>query len=348
MAKISQNTVMSPIGDITLFTITNKVGASVKLSSLGACIAEVNVPDKSGKMADVVIGYANPADYLADGPCAGKVPGRYANRIAKGHFSIDGKEYTLAINNGPNALHGGPTGFQNRIWQAEATADAVIFTYKSADGEEGYPGNVTVKATYTWSDDCELTLAFHAVCDSKTVINLTNHSYFNLAGHDTGSALDHELWLACSSYLPTDDTLIPTGEIAPVAGTPMDFTKAHAVGRDIKADFPTLNYGKGYDNCWVVDNYKPGEIKTVARLTDNKSGRVLEVATDQPAAQVYTGNYLNGSPKSKSGHDYKDYDAIAIECQDMPDAPNHANFPSTLLNPGEEYNRTIIFKFKNI
>jgi aldose 1-epimerase len=348
MAQISKNTVMSPMGDITLFTITNKSGASVVLSSLGACMVSVNVPDKNGKLADVVIGYANPADYLADGPCAGKVPGRYANRIAKGHFSIDGKDYTLAINNGPNALHGGPTGFQNRIWAAEVKADSVVFTYKSADGEEGYPGNLTAKATYTWSDDCQLTLAFNAVTDQKTIINLTNHSYFNLAGHDTGSALDHELWLACSNYLPTDDTLIPSGEVAPVAGTPMDFTTAHAVGRDIKADFPALNYGKGYDNCWVVDNYKPGEIKTVARLTDNKSGRVLEVATDQPAAQVYTGNYLNGSPKSKSGHSYNDYDAIAIECQDMPDAPNHPNFPSTLLNQGEQYNRTIIFKFKNI
>jgi aldose 1-epimerase len=334
------------MGDITLFTLVNSRGCSVVLSTLGACIVEVNVPDSKGQLADVVIGYANPADYLADGPCAGKVPGRYANRIAKGHFSINDKEYTLAINNGPNALHGGPTGFQNRIWNAEVCGNSVVFSYFCADGEEGYPGNLHVKATYTWSDDNELSLVFDADTDQTTVINLTNHSYFNLAGHDSGSALDHNLWLACANYLPTDDTLIPTGEIAPVAGTPMDFTVEHKVGRDIKADFPALIYGKGYDNCWVVDGYVPGQIKTIARLSDEKSGRILEVATDQPAAQVYTGNWLKGAPKSKAGHDYEDYDAIAIECQDMPDAPNHPNFPSTLLNPGEKYNRSIIFKFK--
>ena len=203
---------------------------------------------------------------------------------------------------------------------------------------------MTVK--YTWNDACELRADFEAVCDADTIVNLTNHAYFNLAGENTGSVLDHKLWLAAANYVPTDDTLIPTGEVAVVAGTPMDFTQAKAIGRDIKTDFPALNYGKGYDNCWVVDDWKKGELKHVATLSEAKSGRVLEVFTTQPAAQVYTGNWLAGSPISKSGSSYNDYDGVAIECQGMPDAPNKPNFPCQQLRPGEEYKETIIFKFK--
>lgn len=333
-------------GEITVVTLVNARGASVKLSSLGAGIVSVVVPDRSGAMADVVLGYENPADYMADGPCAGKIPGRYANRIARGHFTLDGVDYTLAINNGPNALHGGPTGFQNRIWDSELLGDnAVRLSRVSPDGEEGYPGTVKVCATYRWTDDCALELTMEAETDRATVINLTNHVYFNLAAHNAGSVLGHTLRLAASRYLPTDDTLIPVGEMAPVAGTPMDFTEAHAIERDFKADFPALVYGKGYDNCWVIDDYKPGEVKTVAELCDEASGRCLEVSTDQPAVQVYTGNWVSGSPRGKDGYEYHDYDAVAIECQDMPDAPNHPDFPSTRLNPGEKYCRHIIFKF---
>lgn len=344
---ITTKNVPSPkTGDITLITITNTSGASVVISTLGAGIVEVNVPDRNGKMADVVLGYKNPADYLADGPCAGKVPGRFANRIAKGLFTIDGTEYHLAINNGPNALHGGPTGFQNRNWKVESIFDnAVELSYTSADGEEGYPGKLVAKATYLWTDDNELKLQLTATCDKKTVVNLTNHAYFNLAGHASGTVLNHTLRLAAANYLPTDDTLIPTGEIAPVAGTPMDFTTPKALGKDIKADFPALNYGKGYDNCWVIDGYEPGKLRTIAVLEDPESGRKLEVATTQPGVQVYTGNWLEGAPENKAGGRYSDYDGVAIECQGFPDAPNKPAFPSALLCPGEEYRQEIIFRF---
>lgn len=348
--KIEKTTVPSSKGTITLYTLTNASGAQVVLSSLGAGIVSVKVPDSKGNLEDVALGYADPADYIADGPCAGKVPGRYANRIAKGHLRVDGRDYQLAINNGPNALHGGPEGFQNRIWESRVTEydneEYVVFYRTSPDGEENYPGKLEVEALYSWSDDCELTLELYAETDAPTVVNLTNHCYWNLEGHNSGSVLDHKLWIAASRYLPTDDTLIPTGEMAPVKDTPMDFTKAKVIGKDIKADFPALVYGKGYDNCWVVDGYKKDTLKHVATLEAPVSGRVLEVLTTQPAAQVYTGNWLAGSPLNKAGRSYEDYDGVAIECQSMPDSPNHADFPSTQLYPGDIYQQTIIFKFK--
>lgn len=333
-------------GEAILVTLTNASGASVTLCSVGAAIVAVNVPDASGKMADVVIGYRDVDSYFYDGPCSGKVPGRYANRIAAGKLTVDGKTYQLAINNGPNALHGGPEGFQNQIWDTEVKGDDTVeFTYHAADGEENYPGNLTAKAVYKWNDACELTLDLYAVTDAPTVVNLTNHVYFNLAGDGSGSALGQELQLKASKYLPTDSTLIPTGDIADVAGTPMDFTVPHTLGERIKEDFPALVYGKGYDNCWVIDDYVPGKEQLVACLTDPVSGRKLEVTTDQPAVQVYTGNYLGGDILGKTGKLYRDYDGVAIECQDMPDAPNHPEFPSTALLPGEEYHRVIKFKF---
>lgn len=346
--KIEKTSATSPLGEITHYTLTNAQGGKVTLSSLGAGIVSVIVPDKKGVFTDVAIGYTNPADYIADGPCAGKIPGRFANRIAKGHFTLDGKEYTLAINNGPNALHGGPTGFMNRIWNstADASEGKVVFTYHSADGEEGYPGNLDVTATYTWSEDNTLILNLKAKTDAPTVINLTNHAYWNLEGHDAGSVFEHEMQLNCSKWLPTDDTLIPTGEIASVTDTPMDFTTAKKIGKDIKQTFPALEYGKGYDNCWVADEYKKGEMKTIAVLSSESSGRVLEVSTTQPAVQVYTGNWLAGSPANKAGRSYNDYDGVAIECQNFPDAPNKENFPSPVLRPGEIYDETIAFSFK--
>lgn len=337
----------SPKGDITLYTITNAIGAKVTLSSLGTGIVRVEVPDAGGKLENVAIGYSNPADYFYDGPCAGKVPGRYANRIAKGHLVVEGKEYNLAINNGPNALHGGPEGFQNRIWDSHINGDSVVFTRISPNGEENYPGTLKAEARYTWNDQCVLTLELKATTDAPTVVNLTNHTYWNLDGENSGSVLDHTMWLGCSNYLPTDDTLIPTGEIAPVKGTPMDFTTEKQLGRDIKIDFDALNFGKGYDNCWVIDNYKAGEMRHAATLKGAKSGRVLEVHTTQPAAQVYTGNWLAGCPENPEGRSYNDYDGVAIECQDMPDAPNKPQFPSTELRPGEEYHRIIEFRFNN-
>lgn len=344
--EIKKTTAPSAKGEITLYTLTNGCGAQVTLSSLGAGVVSVVVAGADGKKENVVTGYGDPADYFYDGPCAGKVPGRYANRIARGRFTLDGKEYNLAINNGPNALHGGPEGFQNRIWDSAVDGDSVVFTRVSPDGEEGYPGTLKVSATYSWSDDCRLTLRLQAETDAATIVNLTNHTYWNLDGQNSGSVLDESLWLDAESYLPTDDTLIPTGEIAPVAGTPMDFTTLKPLGRDIKLDFPALVYGKGYDNCWVVRGWKPGELKHVATLEAARSGRVLDVYTTQPAVQVYTGNWLAGSPKNPEGRSYEDYDGVAIECQSMPDSPNHSNFPSTELRPGEKYDQTIEFRLK--
>lgn len=336
----------SPKGDILLFTLTNASGASVVIGSLGAAIVEVNVPDREGRLADVVLGYADAADYIADGPCAGKVPGRYANRIARGHLVVDGKTYSLPINNGPNSLHGGPEGFQNQNWSLMAAdSNSVKLQYTAADGEMGYPGKLTATATYRWTDANELELTLEAVTDADTVVNLTNHAYWNLAGHSAGCVLGEKLWLKASRYLPTDDTLIPEGAAVPVEGCPMDFTKAKALADDIKAEFPALIYGKGYDNCWVIDDYTPGKVQTVATLTDENTGRVLTVDTDQPGVQVYTGNWLAGSPVNKAGRPYNDYDGVAIECQDFPDAPNQPGFPSTLLRPGEKYTRHINFKF---
>lgn len=342
---IEKKSVKSPKGDITLYTLTNKTGASVTVSSLGAGIVSVIVPDRDGKLADVSLGYANPADYFGDGPCAGKTPGRYANRIAKGRFKIGNKEYCLAINNGPNALHGGPEGFMNRIWESEAKGSHVKFTYTSADGEEGYPGEVKATVIYTWNDDNELKIELLAESDKKTVVNLTNHAYFNLDGEASGTVLDHELQLFASRWLPTDDTQIPLGEIAEVKDTPMDFTAPKKIGKEINADFDALKIGKGYDHCWVLDGWHKHTIIKAARLWSDKSGRVLDVLTTQPGAQVYTGNWLGGSPVGKSGRPYNDYDGVAIECQGFPDAPNHRNFPCQLLGPGELYDQTIIYKF---
>lgn len=343
--NISKESVMSPKGDITLYTLTNKSGAQVVLSSLGAGINKIIVPDKDGNMADVILGYENPCDYDNDGPCSGKTPGRYANRIKHGRIVLEGKEYSLPVNNGPNHLHGGPEGFQNKIWDSEIQGDSVVFTRISPDGEMGYPGELKAKVTYTWDDDNRLTIGYEAVTDAATYVNLTNHAYFNLKGHDKGNVLDQVLQLNCSQYLPTDPSEAPLGNIEPVAGTPMDFTSPKAIGKDINEDFEPLHIGKGYDHCYVVDGWVKGELKEVGTLTDPASGRKLTISSTQPGAQVYTGNWLTGSPKGKDGMEYHDYDLVAIECQGFPDAPNQPAFPSQLLIPGETYRQAIIYKF---
>lgn len=331
---------------ITLLTVTNAGGASVTLSTLGAGIVSVIVPDAQGRMADVVLGYADPADYMADGPCAGKTPGRFANRIGNARFILDGKEYRLSRNDGENSLHGGPGGFHNRIWECvSAGGDSVEMRYVSADGEEGYPGKLTVSVRYTWTDSCELRVAFHAVTNSPTVVNLTNHAYFNLAGHDAGSVLGHRMQIFASRYVPTDRAFIPTGEISGVAGTPMDFLEPRIIGDGINPDGSVLLSPKGYNHCWVLDAPESDGLRMAARLSDPGSGRTLEVATTQPGVQVYTGGWLAGAPRSKSGTLYDDYAGVALECQSFPDAPNHPAFPSTRLNPGESYDRLIVFRF---
>ena len=253
-------------GTVPQVRLVNTSGAAVTLGGIGAAIMAVEVPDRNGKLADVTIGYADTADYMADGPAAGKIPGRYANRIAKGHFTLDGTEYTLPINNGPNSLHGGPEGFHNQIWKLlDSSDDTALFEYVSADGEMGYPGTLTARALYRWTDSNELQLTLTATTDKPTVVNLTNHAYWNLAGHDSGCVLAHELELRARCYLPTDPFLVPAGEVAPVEGTPMDFTTPKTIGRDIKEPFDALKFGKGYDNCWVLP-HKEG-IQLAARLT---------------------------------------------------------------------------------
>lgn len=355
----------TPVGEVKFITLTNAKGNSVTLSSLGAAIVSVVVPDRDGVKKDVVIGYPDAASYIGDGPCAGKTPGRYANRIAKGNFTLDGKTYELPINNGPNHLHGGPDGYQNRNWNTEIKDNGEVkFTLVSPEGDSGYPGCVKASVTYRWDDNDCLTVVYDAESDAPTVINLTNHSYFNLAGHDAGAvkAMNQILKLNCSRWLPTDDTLIPTGEMAAVAGTPMDFTEAKAVGSRIFpegavpstetliTDFDAIRYGKGYDNCWISDaeigeNGAAKEVTEIATLLDPSTGRKLTVATDQPAAQVYGGNWVSGCPAGKDGAEYSDYCAVAIECQGCPDAPNKPGFPSQLLTPTKPYHRTIKFAF---
>ncbi len=331
--------------EIFRYTMTNSKGAYVQLSSIGAGIVSVVVPDREGKLADVVLGYPDPMSYFGDGPCAGKIPGRYANRIAAGRFVLDGKEYDLPINNGPNHLHGGPEGFQNKVWESRVNGDSVEFLYYSEDGEMGYPGALKAVARYDWSEDNSLRLTITAESDAPTVVNLTNHAYFNLNGEGNGDILGHILKLNASEYLPTDDTLIPVGESEPVAGTPMDFISAKPLGRDIREGFPALNYGKGYDNCWVIDGAESGQIQSAAELYAPESGRTLEVLTTQPGVQIYTGNWLAGCPEGKCGRSYNDYEGVAIECQNYPDAPNKSDYPCAVLRPGEVYEQAIIFAF---
>lgn len=347
---IKKDIYMTSLGEVAYFTICDDECGSVVLSALGAGVVALSVPDGNGEYRDVVIGYPSAEAYCHDDPNAGKFIGRYANRIARGVFSIDGNEYHLECNCGPNALHGGREGFAHRIWKSRMVGDnAVEFSLTSDDGDQGYPGTLTVKALYTWMPSCGLCLDIVATTDRPTVLNLTNHCYFNLDGHNSGSVLSHKLQLNASRYLVTDSSLAPTGELAGVKGTPMDFIQQKTLGCDINADFQPLAYGKGYDHCWAVDGWQPGKLSTVARLESPMArGRVLEVESTLPAVQVYTGNWLTcSSPEGKDGAAYKDYDAVAIECQGFPDAPNHHRFPSQRLNPGEEYRQTIRYIFKS-
>lgn len=337
---------ITPEGDaIILYTMTNSKGASVKLTNYGAAIVSVIVPDKEDKMADVALGYDKWQDYVSDGPAMGKSVGRYANRIAKGKFTLEGKEYRLAINNGPNHLHGGPTGFQNRVWESRVETDRVVFSYMSTAGEEGYPGELNVEACYDWDDDCNLEITYFAKTDTTTVVNLTNHVYFNLKGDGNSIIHDHYLTLAAENFLPTDSTQIPTGELAAVEGTPMDFRTATLIGSRIEDDFEPLKIGKGYDHCWAIDGYTKGKLSPAGELYEPTSGRTIKVSTTHPGIQIYTGNWLSGSPLSKSGKEYVDRSGVAMECQAFPDSPNKPQFPSVVLTPEQTYEEHIVYSF---
>lgn len=342
-----KQTFNSPVGEIIWITMKNHSGASVTLSNLGAGIISVIVPDRNGNPVDVALGYKNPTDYIQDGPNCGKTPGRFANRIANGRFTLDGKTYTLPVNLDPNHLHGGPEGFANKLWEVESASDTqVVFSLISPDGDMGYPGTVHATATYRWTDENVLEVVYTAVTDKPTVVNLTNHAYWNLNGE--GTILNHILQLNASEYLVTDKNLTPTGEIASVEGTPLNFLTPKLIGRDIKANFPPLKYANGYDQCFVLDYTSDRMIQTEASLTSDLTGITMQVATNAPAAMLYTGNWLKGSPRSRSGKEFEAYDGVAIECQGFPDAPNHSNFPSTTLRPGETYTNTIVFSFSTI
>lgn len=336
----------SSLGDISVFRIINSKGAWVELSSLGAGVLGVGVPDINGNIDNVALCYSDPADYIGDGPNMGKCPGRFANRIANGHLVVNERTYSLNLNLPPHHLHGGEHGFQNQIWNSEILDNGVRFSLVSPDGQENYPGTLRVTITYRWSEDNKLTIDFNATTDAPTVINLTNHTYWNLAGADSGTALDHELRMKASCYLETDDTLVPTGRLIPVDGSPMDFSIFKPLGKDINRDFHPLKVGKGYDHCWAIDGWKPGEMSAEAVvLRDPVSHRTLTIDSDQPGVQIYTGNWLEGCPNNKEGRSYHDYEGVAVEMQGFPDAPNRPEFPSQLLLPGEAYKRRIVFAF---
>lgn len=335
---------------IDLYTLSNDNGVMVQLTNYGATVVALYVPDKEGNLDDVVLGFDSISDYEKPdpyNPYFGATIGRYGNRIAGGQFTLEGKTYTLVQNNGPNHLHGGLKGFKDRIFKAipmkTPEGPAVRFKYLSHDGEEGYPGNLQVSVTFTLTNDNELKIKYLATTDKPTVVNLTNHSYFNLAGEGSGDILDHELMIVADNYTPADDTLIPTG-IAPVAGTPLDFTTPHKIGERIEqllrkeGDDPF----KGYDHNFVLDN-QSGDLALAARAKEATTGRVMEVYTTEPGVQLYTGNWVN--TRGKEGKLYGQYSGFCLETQHYPDSPNNPDFPSTVLRPGEVYSTLTIYKF---
>jgi aldose 1-epimerase len=332
------------------YTLTNARGMEVKLITYGGAIQSLRVPDRDGRKANVTLGFSDLEGYLNPGnPYFGCITGRYANRIARGRFVLDGVVHDdLAINNPPNHLHGGNVGFDKVVWDAEVVRGkgfvGVRFHYLSPDGDENYPGALNTFVTYTLNNRNALRMRYEATTDAPTIVNLTNHAYWNLAGEGTGDINDHKLLLKASRYTPVDETLIPTGEIAAVAGTPLDFTRSTRIGRRIRDGHPQLVIGRGYDHNWVLDRHGRG-LELAARLEDPKSGRVLEVLTVEPGIQFYSGNFLDGTLYGTSGRAYRQGDGLALETQHYPDSPNHPNFPSTVLRPGEKYDTTTVYRF---
>jgi aldose 1-epimerase len=329
---------------IEIFTLANAAGVEVKAMTYGGIITSWRVPDRRGQLADIVLGYDDPAAYLRDNsPYLGAIVGRYGNRIAKAQFVLDGRTYPLAANNGVNHLHGGTQGFDKVLWEGEALRGAgVAFSRTSVDGEEGYPGNLKVRVTYTLTDKNELVVSYEATTDKPTPINLTQHSYFNLAGQGTGDILGHEVRINADRYTPVDATLIPTGELAPVDKTPFDFRTPTAIGARIASEHPQMQFGRGYDHNWVLARSGAG-LSLAADVYEPKSGRTLQVRTTEPGLQFYTGNFLDGTLTGKDGRVYRQRYGFCLETQHFPDSPNMPTFPSTTLRPGETYRTRTVF-----
>lgn len=350
----SEGIVREPFGEtadgkaVDLYRLTNANGMEVAITTYGGIVVKLTAPDRQDNYADVVLGFDKLEGYLAGHPYFGAIVGRYGNRIAKGKFTLDGKQYTLATNNGENALHGGLVGFDKKVWRARGalTREGVTLTLNcvSADGEEGYPGKLEVKVVYTLTNDDELKIDYTATTDKPTPINLTNHSYFNLAGQGTGDILGHELTIDADRFTPVDAGLIPTGELRPVEKTPFDFRKGTAIGARIEADDEQLKFGGGYDHNFVL-NKKGNDLTLAASVFEPKTGRVMEVYTTEPGVQFYCGNFLDGSNVGKGGKVYNFRNGMCLETQHFPNSPNQPDFPSTILRPGEEYRTTTVYKF---
>lgn len=330
---------------VTLYTLRNSHGAEATIMNYGGLVQSLKVPDRHGHFDDVVLGYDDLAGYLKATPYFGAIIGRYGNRIGGARFTLDGRTYTLAANNGRNSLHGGIKGFDKVVWQVvKATPSSLKLHYLSKDGEEGFPGNLDVTATYTLTEANELKLTFQATTDKPTIVNLTHHSYFNLRGHGNGDILGHEVYLNADQITAIDSELIPTGVLRDVAGTPFDFRTPTTIGARINDPDPQLQYGPGYDHNWVIKK-SPGQFGLMARVYEPTTGRVMEVLSDEPGVQFYVGNFLDGSIIGKDGKAYARRTAFCLEPQHYPDSPNKPNFPSVVLRPGQTFKNTIVYRF---
>ncbi|PPK86147.1 aldose 1-epimerase [Neolewinella xylanilytica] len=334
----------APEGEARLFTLTNATGMEVDITNYGGIVTSIRVPDREGNIADVALGFPTLEGYLGEDPYFGALIGRFGNRIANATFQLEGESYELPANDGPNTLHGGPGGFHTKIWNATPTEDGngVELQRTSPDGEEGFPGNLDVTVRYTLTDDNELRIEYTATSDQATPVNLTNHSYFNLSGE--GSILDHVLTIDADAFTPVNNTLIPTGELRAVEGTPFDFREPTPIGERIEADNEQLGFGQGYDHNWVL-NSGGGGLASVATLYDPSSGRVMEVLTTEPGLQFYSGNFLDGSLTGKDGINYELRTGLCLETQHFPDSPNQPEFPSTTLEPGDTYSSETVYRF---
>ena len=334
---------------VDVYTLVNAHGIRVRILTYGGIVQSIETPDRAGKLDDIVLGFDDLQGYVKNSPYFGAIVGRYGNRIARGRFTLDGKTYTLATNNGPNHLHGGIKGFDKVVWAAQQfksdSGVGLVLTHTSPDGDEGYPGTLKSKVTYTLTDRDELAIDYEATTDKATPVNLTNHTYWNLAGDGTRDILGHVMTLESGAIVPVDSTLIPTGALLPVAGTPFDFRTPTAVGARIDSAHPQIKFGRGYDHTYVLDGARQAGVAHAARVTEPTSGRTLDIFTTEPGVQVYSGNFLDGTAVGKRGRAYRHRYGLALETHHYPDSPNQPTFPSVILRPGETYRTRTVYRF---